>query len=101
MRELGVGDAAADELAALIVRGRRGFAEGTPLRDFPVAALVLLIFLDPGQQLAIALVFGDFSLEGFGIDAGKRKQTLVQGTVVVVRAVLAGEFGAALVDHAG
>src|SRR5205814_966161 len=98
--ESGFGDAAAHELAALVVARGGGFAEGAPLGDLPVAALVLLVLREPGEQFAVSLALRDFGLEGIGIDASESEEALVEGTVVVVGTVPAGEFGTTLVDHA-
>ena len=92
-------DAATDELTTAIVAGCCSFAKGAPLRDLPVAALVRGVGFDPFENFAVALPFGDLRLERLGINSCEPKEALVNRARVVVFAVFAGDFRAALVQH--
>jgi hypothetical protein len=74
--------------------------ELAPLRDFPGSAFVFRVGLDPLKDFSIAFAFGNFSFEGFGVDASEVKNVLIKGTVEMKFTILANDRGATFVEHA-
>jgi hypothetical protein len=79
--------------AALVEVGGPGF-------NFPGSARCLGVLQDPGENFSIALAGRELLQQGLRIKIEETDKMLVGWRVVVVRPVLADEFGATLVKHA-
>ena len=78
------------------------YPEGTD--DVPLGAAEVgaaLVRLDPLEDFAVALALRQFGSQPFGVDSEEFEEALIERTVEVIIAVLFGDLGAALVEHAG
>src|SRR5262249_28849314 len=61
-------------------------------------ALELRVLRNPFQNFAVAFAGFELLAQRFGISAGEVEEALIERTVVMILAVLAGDFSAALVE---
>src|SRR5204863_4914216 len=74
--------------------------EAAPGLDFPRFAFVFRVRPDPFENLAVALPGGELLLQRGGVEPEKILQALIDGSVVIVFAVGAGDRGAAFIEKA-
>src|SRR5262249_2233326 len=73
----------------------------TPGFDFPWGPFVCAIFVDPGQNLAIAFAARQLLSQSLGIDPGKICEVLIKWTIIMVFSGLAGNLRPPFIQHPG